>query len=224
MQENCLTFLSGSRGAAVMEGTSGKDLEAALVFYVRRGTLPTILYDSTVADIFHCCDRQDELSCRPVLEGTMKLPFLVITLTLAALLAGQPSQAQNAFTPDEVKYGPAPPFLPVGAQLAVLEGDPMASSGDFTIRLKMPDGYKVAPHTHPSRENVTVLSGTLKVGMGDQFDASMMMSFGSGSFAYLDPSMHHYAMASGATVIQIHGTSPVKFNYINPADDPSMKK
>jgi quercetin dioxygenase-like cupin family protein len=36
----------------------------------------------------------------------------------------------------------------------------------------MPDGFKVAPHTHPNRENVTVLAGTLKVGMGDQFDAS----------------------------------------------------
>jgi len=154
----------------------------------------------------------------------MKLAFLVITLTLAALVAAQPSQAQFAFTPDRVKYGPAPPFLPAGAQLAVLEGDPMASSGDFTIRLKMPDGYKVAPHTHPNRENVTVLSGTLKVGMGDQFDTTKMMTFGSGSFAFLDPSMHHYAMASGDTVIQIHGASPVKFNYINPADDPSMKK
>jgi ChrR-like protein with cupin domain len=154
----------------------------------------------------------------------MKLPFLVITLILAALVAAHPCQAQNAFTPDQVKYGPAPPFLPAGAQLAVLEGDPMASSGDFTIRLKMPDGYKVAPHTHPSRENVTVLSGTLKVGMGDQFDASKMSSFPAGSFAYLDPSMHHYAAASGATVIQIHGPSPVKFNYINSADDPSVKK
>ena len=80
----------------------------------------------------------------------MKLPFLVITLTLAGLLAAQPSQAQNAFTPDQVKYGPAPPFLPVGAQLAVLEGDPMASSGDYTIRLKMPDGYKVAPTPIPA--------------------------------------------------------------------------
>ena len=100
----------------------------------------------------------------------------------------------------------------------------MASTGDFTIRLKMPDGYKVAPHTHPNRENVTVLSGTLKVGMGDQFDAAKLASFGAGSFAYLDPSMHHYAMASGETVIQIHGMSPVKFNYINPADDPSGKK
>ncbi|MGD0759832.1 MAG: cupin domain-containing protein [Candidatus Sulfotelmatobacter sp.] len=154
----------------------------------------------------------------------MKLPFLAVALSLAALLMAQPSQAQNAFTPDQVKFGPAPPFLPPGAQLAVLEGNPMADSGDFTIRLKMPDGYKIAPHTHPHRENVTVLSGTLKVGMGDTFDAGKMMSFSAGSFAYLDPSMHHYAAASGETVIQIHGQSPVKFNYIHPADDPSMKK
>ena len=154
----------------------------------------------------------------------MKPWFLAVALTVAALLAAQPSQAQNAFTPDQVKYGPAPPFVPPGAQLAVLEGDPMASSGDYTIRLKMPDGYRIAPHTHPLRENVTVVSGTLKVGMGDQFDASKMMSFGADSFAYLDPSMHHYAGASGETVIQIHGQSPVKFNYINPADDPTPKK
>jgi quercetin dioxygenase-like cupin family protein len=154
----------------------------------------------------------------------MKLPFLVVVLSLAASFAVQPLRAQNAFTPDQVKFGPVPPFLPPGAQLAVLEGDPMASTGGFTIRLKMPDGYKVAPHTHPHRENVTVLSGTLKVGMGDQFDDGKMMSFEAGSFAYLDPTMHHYAAASGETVIQIHGMSPVKFNYINPADDPSKKK
>jgi mannose-6-phosphate isomerase-like protein (cupin superfamily) len=158
------------------------------------------------------------------LEGLYELPFLAVALSLIALFVALPAQAQNAFTPDQVKWGPAPPFLPSGAQLAVLEGDPMAATGDFTIRLKMPDGYKVPPHTHPHRENVTVLSGTLKVGMGDTFDAGKMMSFGAGSFAYLDPSMHHYAGASGETVIQIHGQSPAKFNYINPADDPSMKK
>jgi len=156
----------------------------------------------------------------------MKQFFLVAALfaIAVAMFAAQPTHAQNAFTPDQVKWGPAPPFIPAGAQLAVLEGNPMASSGDYTIRLKLPDGYRIAPHTHPTRENVTVVSGTLKVGMGDQFDANKMMSFGAGSFAYLDPSMHHYAGASGETVIQIHGQAPVKFNYINPADDPSMKK
>ncbi len=154
----------------------------------------------------------------------MKLSLFILVLAAAVFFAMPLVHAQNAFAPDQIKYGPAPAFLSPGAQLAVLEGDPMASTGDFTIRLKMPSGYKVAPHTHPHRENVTVLSGTLKVGMGDQFDADKMMGFPAGSFAYLDPSMHHYAMASGETVIQIHGMSPAKFNYINPADDPSGKK
>jgi len=130
---------------------------------------------------------------------------------------------KNTFAPDEIQYGPAPAFLPPGAQLAVLEGNPMGV-GEYTIRLKAPDGYKIAPHWHPRRENVTVIAGTIKVGMGDKFDESKMMSFPAGSFAFLDPSMHHYAMMSGETTVQIHGTAPVKFNYINPADDPSKKK
>jgi len=134
------------------------------------------------------------------------------------------SADKNAFTPDQIQYGPAPGFLPPGASLAVLEGNPMAATGDYTVRLKMPDGYKIAPHWHPKRENVTVISGTLKVGMGDKFDESKMMSFAAPSFAYLDPSMHHYAMGSGETVVQIHGMAPLRFNYIDPNDDPSKKK
>jgi hypothetical protein len=134
------------------------------------------------------------------------------------------STEKNAFTPDAIPYGPPPSFVAPGAQLAVIEGNPLASSGDYTVRLKMPDGYRIAPHWHPQRENVTVISGTLKVGMGDQFDQSSMMSFPVGSFAYLDPDMHHYAMAVGEVVVQIHGASPVQFNYIHSSDDPGRKK
>jgi hypothetical protein len=134
-----------------------------------------------------------------------------------------PATHKNAFTPDQIQYGPAPGFLPPGAALAVLEGNPMAAIGDYTVRLKVPDGYKIAPHWHPKRENVTVISGTLKVGMGDKFDESKMMSFAATSFAYLDPSMHHYAMGSGETVVQIHGMAPLKFNYINPTTTPARK-
>lgn len=147
---------------------------------------------------------------------------LLAFLVLATIMAAS-SAPHNAFTPDTVPYGPAPAFVPAGAQLAVLEGDPTASSGDFTIRLKMPDGYKIPAHWHPNRENVTVISGTFKVGMGDTFDESKMHEFPAGSFAYLDPDMHHYAMAKGAVVVQVHGQSPVQFNYVNPKDDPSKK-
>ncbi len=153
----------------------------------------------------------------------MKRTLVVLVCLSAAVLFAQSGTPQNAFTPDQIKWGPPPPSVPAGAQLAVLEGDPTASTGDFTVRLKMPDGYKFAPHYHPKRENVTVLSGTLKVGMGDKFDESKMMSFAPGSFAYLDPEMHHYAAASGDTVIQIHGMSPLQVIYVNPADDPSKK-
>jgi hypothetical protein len=153
----------------------------------------------------------------------MKTTVLVFLMCATILLAA-PAPPQNAFSPDQIKFGPAPPALPLGAQLAVLEGDPMGSSGDFTVRLKMPGGYRIAPHWHPKRENATVISGSFKVGMGDTFDVSKMNTFPAGSFAYLDPDMHHYAMAVGETVVQIHGMAPLQVNYVNPADDPSMKK
>jgi quercetin dioxygenase-like cupin family protein len=134
------------------------------------------------------------------------------------------SQEKNAFTPDTIPWGPAPPVVRHGAQFAVLEGDPTASTGDFTIRLKMPDGFRIAPHFHPERENVTVISGTFKVGMGDEFETNKMKAFTAGSFAFLDPNMHHFAMACGETIVQVHGRSPLQFNYINPEDDPSRDK
>jgi hypothetical protein len=131
---------------------------------------------------------------------------------------------KHAYTPDAIPYGPPPAFVAPGAQLAVIEGNPGATSGDYTVRLKMPAGYRIAPHWHPLRENVTVLSGTLKVGMGDTFEESAMAAFPAGSFAFLDPDMHHYVMASGEVIVQVHGMAPLQFNYINPNDDPSRKK
>ena len=152
----------------------------------------------------------------------MKQIVLAILCVCATVLLAD-SGTQNAFTPDQIKWGPPPSFVAPGAQLAVIEGNPMGNSGDFTIRLKMPNGYKIAPHWHPKRENVTVISGSFKVGMGDKFDESKMGTFPAGSFAYLDPDMHHYAMAVGETVVQVHGMSPLQFNYVNPGDDPSKK-
>ena len=151
-------------------------------------------------------------------------PIVFSILLGASVLAALPAPPTNAFTLDQIQFGVAPPFLPPGAQLAVLEGDPTASTGEYTVRLKMPAGYKIAPHWHPKRENVTVISGDFKVGMGDTWDDSRMATFGPGSFAYLDPSMHHYGMAVGEATVQVHGMSPLIINYVNPNDDPSRKK
>ena len=159
---------------------------------------------------------------------------LYLAVTISALLifagrlfttvAGPNSHEQNAFTPDTIKWGPPPSFVAPGAQLAVIEGNPAATTGDYTVRLKMPDGYRIAPHWHPLRENVTVISGTFKVGMGNTFDSSRMAAFPAGSFAYLDPDMHHYAMADGEVIVQVHGQAPLQFNYVNAKDDPSKNQ
>jgi hypothetical protein len=161
-------------------------------------------------------------------------PTVYLALAVAGMLWGTGqvilagadagSRERNIFTPDTIQWAGVPPALPPGAQLAVLEGDPTASSGDYTVRLKMPDGYRIAPHWHPRRENVTIMSGTFKVGMGDKFDQTRMGSFPAGSFAYLDPEMHHYAMADGEVVVQVHGASPLQFNYVSPDEDPSRRR
>lgn len=122
-----------------------------------------------------------------------------------------------------VKWTDAPPFLPKGAKLAVLVGDP-SKPEPFTIRLQMPDGYKIAPHTHPTDEHVTVLSGVFRAAMGKTWDDKALGDFAPGSYANMAATMPHYAMAKGATVVQVHGVGPFVVNYVNPADDPSTTK
>lgn len=139
--------------------------------------------------------------------------------------AAKPAMAKPvAMSPSDIKWGPAPATLPAGAQMAVLDGDPSKAGAPFVIRAKFPDGYRVAPHWHPTDENVAIMSGTFLVGMGDKFDEKSMTTLAAGGYAHMPKTMHHYAMAKGETVIQIHGVGPFAVNYVNPADDPSKKK
>jgi hypothetical protein len=130
----------------------------------------------------------------------------------ATTTANASASAQNS-----VEWGPAPAVLPPGAQIAVLQGDP-SSTNEFTVRLKFPNGYRIPPHTHPTTENVTVLSGTFLAGMGTQFVESNMQAFQRDGFSSLPAGMAHYAMARGETVIQLHAIGPFAINYVNQAD------
>ena len=102
------------------------------------------------------------------------LPLVVSLVTAAAQKKEGSTESATteqhvAFNPDDLKWGDAPPGLPPGAKMAVLSGDP-TKKGLFTVRLQAPAGYKVPPHTHPTAENITVISGTFNVGTGDKFD------------------------------------------------------
>jgi hypothetical protein len=106
--------------------------------------------------------------------------------------------------------------------MAVVAGDP-SKAAPFVVRLKMPAGYKINPHWHPTDENVTVISGTFAVAMGDTFTAAGMKSLPAGAFALLPAQMHHYAMAKTPAVVQVHAVGPFALTYVNPADDPSKR-
>jgi quercetin dioxygenase-like cupin family protein len=123
---------------------------------------------------------------------------------------------------DEVKFGPAPPSLPAGAQLAVLFGDP-GKKAPFAVRFKFPAGYVIPPHWHSGDEQLTVLSGTFLLSMGDKMDEASAHKLGAGSFHFLPGKMHHAAMAKDEVVLQLQGTGPFDIHYLNPADDPQKK-
>lgn len=151
-----------------------------------------------------------------------------LTLTLAAgaaMAQGAPTvESPHAILalPGQVSWGPAPAVLPPGAQVAVLEGNP-SEAGPFTMRVQLPDGYRIPPHFHPVTEQVTVLEGTFKVGMGDRFDASALKPLPTGAFAALQPGVRHFAQAQGKTIVQLHGVGPWSLTYVNPADDPRQE-
>jgi quercetin dioxygenase-like cupin family protein len=121
----------------------------------------------------------------------------------------------------EWKAGPA--ALPPGAKMAVLEGDP-SKEGWFVVRFQFPDGYHVAPHTHPKTERVTVISGALHLAMGEALDRASAKKLPAGSFGYWPAGMKHAGWSEGDTVIQLHGIGPWQINYVNPADDPRNAK
>jgi quercetin dioxygenase-like cupin family protein len=150
---------------------------------------------------------------------------IALVFALWATTAGAQQNPQQSSdhvivaTPDKLTWGPAPTILPPGAELTVMEGDP-TRKGAFTMRLKMPNGYRIPPHSHPFVEHVTVIRGTFRVGMGDRFDASKLTDLQAGTFAALGPGVKHFAEAKGETVLQLHGQGPWTLTYVNPADDP----
>lgn len=137
--------------------------------------------------------------------------------------AGSSHSEHKFFSPSELTWADAPPALPPGAKMAVLDGDPN-KPGSFTVRLQAPAGYKIPPHTHPAAERVTVISGTVNLGMGDKFDEAAGKEMGEGSFVVLPAGMSHFAWSNGETIVQIHSEGPFKIKYVNAADDPRNKK
>jgi hypothetical protein len=145
-----------------------------------------------------------------------KLFLFSVATILAATATGSQAKA--------MKWMDAPPSLPAGAKIAVVKGDP-GKAGDFTLRIKMPANYAVAPHHHPGDETVRVLdAGTLTYGMGDKADKSNSGSLTKGYHVTMQAGMNHWVSTTDPIEIQVDGHGPFEIVYANPADDPRNAK
>jgi quercetin dioxygenase-like cupin family protein len=155
----------------------------------------------------------------------MNTARLALATTLLAAMAAttatpaRASEEHKLLTPQDITWSPGPASIPPGSQVAVLYGSP-GKEGLFAMRLKVPKGYRIAPHTHPKPEIVTVISGTARLGMGKTVDRDKAKVLPAGSFFAMSPGMAHFFLADEDTVIQLNSTGPWSLNYVNPSDDP----
>jgi len=152
--------------------------------------------------------------------------FAALALTSAAWAQSEHATEEGVFiNKGQEKWGNAPPTMPKGAKFAVLNGDP-GKPGPFTVRMSAPAGYKIPPHWHSQSENLTVITGSLYLGMGDKADGKGAHILSASGFHYLPAKQHHYAYTKVPAVIQISGDGPFDINYVDAKDNPervSMK-
>ena len=167
--------------------------------------------------------RADGMQSAHADSGLSKLSRLGIGL--CALLAATAVWADDMKMPmngKQMSWSPAPPVFPKGAQVSVLSGDPFAN-GPYVLRLKMPAGYRLPAHNHPTTENVTVISGRFHIGMGDKLDEKKGMELTAGAYGEAPAHMNHFAWTTAPTVVQVHGQGPFAITYVDSADDPTKK-
>lgn len=153
-----------------------------------------------------------------------RMSFVVIAgaaIACAAVASAETVDTHKVFRPQEIKWGAAPPALPGGAQAALLYGDPN-SEGMFALRVKLPKGYAIAPHTHPKPEMLTVISGSFGLGMGSKADRSSFERLPAGGFSSMPSGVAHYVIVDEDSVVQVNAMGPFVIEYVDPRDDPRL--
>ena len=132
----------------------------------------------------------------------------------------QPGQAVfRAILPEEIEWKPFAAFPPP-ARLAIVAGEP-GREGPYTIRVKLPHGTKMMPHSHPEDRIYTVISGIFYIGLGDRFDSEKLVAYPPGSVVILPGNTSHFHWAkSGEYITQVTAIGPLGLEYLNLNDDP----
>ena len=117
------------------------------------------------------------------------LPVLALVLSPLALAdksANDPALAYT-FKDPSLKWGPCPPFIPKGCEIAVVHGDP--AKPNFDVFFKVPGGSTIPEHWHTSAERMVLVSGELTV----TYQGQAATTLKKGTYAYGPPKLPHRA-------------------------------
>jgi uncharacterized RmlC-like cupin family protein len=121
--------------------------------------------------------------------------------------------------PEEIDWEPFPAF-PQPARLAVVVGHP-SELGPYVVRVKVPSGVKLMPHVHHEDRVYTVVSGVFYIGVGEQFDETLLEAYPPGAVVVLPGGTPHFHWAkSGEYVTQVTATGPISLEYVDSENDP----
>lgn len=143
------------------------------------------------------------------------LAFIVTPSVLAAASSAPLPEGALQYQSDQLNWQPGPPSLPAGSKLVVLEGDPR-QPGLFTMRVRVPAGASLAPHTHPRHERVTVLSGTIGLAFGSSNDPTLLRVLRAGDYYVNPPGAPHYLRFAEESILQITTEGPWGLDYLKP--------
>jgi quercetin dioxygenase-like cupin family protein len=135
----------------------------------------------------------------------------------ATAIAQHGAHAHTFATAKDLKWNDTP-ALP-GAKLAVIEG-PLNEAKPFTMRIRFPANYKIAPHYHTAIEHVTVISGEFVMAVGEKAGQGQETRLQPGDVAIMQPKTPHYAYTTKPTEVQVHGVGPWTLTFVDPKDDP----
>ena len=142
----------------------------------------------------------------------------LLLISFAALIAASTAQAKG-----DLKWMSGPPGLPNGSTFAVVSGDP-GKAAPFTVRMKFPANYAVPAHHHPTDEHVTVVSGKVLFGMGDEADKAKAKWMATGAKGTAKAKMNHFVFTSAPAEVEVSAIGPFAITYVNPKDDPRGPK
>jgi len=123
----------------------------------------------------------------------VSLSILMPQLPMAWAAKAKEVSIVKAWESQDLKWGPAPAFMPQGTELTVLHGDPSKKNADAFFKVQ--PKATIPPHWHTSAERMILVSGELHV----TYEGQEKTILKSGNYAYGPAKLSHDAYCASET-------------------------